>query len=98
MACGGRQTVAASDRCREQIVLSLSPGVSRTDRVIEGLEKTAGVSLEYLRSVSPNLFVYTLSSKARDPGCSRALARLREDSHVRFAEPDARRAPHGFSR
>jgi hypothetical protein len=95
-SCGGRVNVALADQCHEQITLSLAPGVSRIDRVMEGLEEEADVRLEYLRSSSPTLFVYMLRSSANDPGCTRALSRLRQDSRVRFAEPDKRRAVHGF--
>jgi hypothetical protein len=43
------------------------------------------------------LFVYSLSAKGRDPGCTHALSRLRQDSRVRFAEPDLRRTVNGFN-
>jgi hypothetical protein len=98
VSCGGQPNVARAEQCREQIVLSLSPGVGRTDRVMDGLEDDAEVRLEYLRSSSPNLFVYSLSADGRDPGCQGALSRLRRDSRVRFAEPDSRRTVHGLSR
>jgi hypothetical protein len=97
-ACGGRTKVARSEQCHEQIVLSLAPGVGHTERVIEGIEDEAEVRLEYLRTTSPTLFVYTLSARGRDPGCTLALARMRRDSHVRFAEPEQRRTVHGLAR
>jgi hypothetical protein len=97
VSCGGISNVARAEQCREQIMLSLAPGVARTDRVIEGLEEDASVQLEYLRSASPNLFVYSLSSREKDPGCTSALSRLRQNSRVRFAEPDQRRAAHGIA-
>jgi len=78
-------------------VVSLSPGVIRTGRVEDGLQDGAEVKLEYLRSTSPTLFVYSLSAQGRDPGCRLALTRLRQDSRVRFAEPDLRRAVNGFN-
>jgi hypothetical protein len=96
-SCGGRNNVAREYRCNEQIVVSLSPGVMRTGRVENGLQDDAKVRLEYLRSTSPTLFVYTLSAEGKDPGCKRALSRLRQDSRVRFAEPDLRRAVNGFN-
>jgi hypothetical protein len=92
-ACGGHTNVSrAAGGCDEQIILSLAPGFGRTDRVINELSKGAGVQLEYLRSSSPNLHVYRLTAKGKDPQCQNALARLRQDSHVRFAEPDQRRS------
>jgi hypothetical protein len=96
-SCGGRNNIAANERCHEQIVVSLAPGVARTDRVEDRLQDDAEVKLEYLRSTSPTLFVYSLSAKGRDPGCKRALSRLRQDSRVRFAEPDLRRTVNGFN-
>lgn len=78
-------------------MLSLAPGVGRTNREMDRLEDDREVKLEYLRSSSPTVFVYSLSSRGKDPGCQNALARLRQDSHVRFAEPDGRRTAHGFA-
>ena len=98
VSCGGRANVARAEQCREQITLSLSPGVGHTERVVEGIEEDAKVRLEYLRTTSPTLFVYTLSARGRDPGCTQALARMRQDSRVRFAEPDSRRTVHGLAR
>jgi hypothetical protein len=97
VACGSNPRVAKIEQCHEQITLSLAPGVARTDRVIDGLQEGADVNLLYVRASSPNLFVYALSTPARDPGCTRALSRLRQDSRVRFAEPDYRRTVHGFT-
>jgi hypothetical protein len=77
-------------------MLSLAPGVNRTGREMDRLEDDAGVKLEYVRSATPTLFVYTLSARGADPGCKSALSRLRQDSHVRFAEPDSRRTVQGF--
>lgn len=78
------------------MVLSLAPGVIRTDREMDRLEDDADVKLEYVRSTSPTLFVYSLSTRGVDPGCRSALSRLRQNSHVRFVEPDSRRTVRGF--
>jgi hypothetical protein len=91
-ACGGHTNISSADRCSEQIVLSLAPGFGRTDKVINDLSSGAHVRLEYLRSASPTLHVFKLTAKGKDPECHDALARLRQDSHVRIAEPDARRS------
>jgi hypothetical protein len=92
-ACGGNPPVSrAAGQCSEQIVMSFNPGVRRTEDLAEDLAHRVGGRLEYLRASTPNLFVYTLTSRAKDPGCTSTLARLRMDSRVRFAEPDARRA------
>lgn len=92
-ACGGNtRTLSASERCHEQIILSLAPGLFRTERVMNEVSRESDVRLEYLRSASPNLHVFDLTSDGKDPRCQNALARLRQDSHVRFAEPDARRS------
>jgi hypothetical protein len=58
---------------------------------MDRLQDDTNVSLEYVRSTSPTLFVYSLSTDANDPGCRSALSRLRQDSHVRFVEPENRR-------
>jgi hypothetical protein len=91
--CGSNPPVSrAAGQCSEQIVMSFNPGVRRTDDLADELAHRADGHLEYMRASTPNLFVYTLTSRAKDPGCTQALARLRMDSRVRFAEPDARRS------
>jgi hypothetical protein len=97
-SCGGQPNIPLAETCHEQIMLSLAPGVGRTDRVMDGIEDDANVRLEYLRSAGPTLFVYKLSTRGRDPGCLSALSRLRQDSRVRFAESDRHRAVHGLAR
>jgi hypothetical protein len=77
-------------------MLSLSPGVLRTGRELGRLEDDANVKLEYVRTTTPTLFVYTLSARGADPSCRKALSRLRQDSHVRFAEPDGPRTVRGL--
>jgi hypothetical protein len=94
-ACAGHTNVSELDRCNEQITLSLAPGFDRTDKVIKELSRGADVRLDYLRSASQNLHVYHISSDRKDPQCVNALARLRQDSRVRFAEPDVRRTTFG---
>jgi hypothetical protein len=95
-ACASHTNVLdASSRCNEQITLSLAPGYERTDKVIKELSRGADVRLDYLRSASQNLHVYRISSDRKDPQCVNALARLRQDSRVRFAEPDLRRTTFG---
>jgi hypothetical protein len=95
-SCGSNKVVAREDQCREQVILSLAPGVIRTDREMDKLEDSAEVKLEYVRSTSPTVFVYSLSTRRADPGCRSAMSRLRQDSHVRFVELDGRRTVRGF--
>ncbi len=89
---------ANSSQCVEQITLSLAPGFVRTGKLVGELSNGADVKLEYLRSASPNLFVFMLTAKGKDPGCSHALGRLRLDSRVRFAEVDRRRTQFDAAR
>jgi hypothetical protein len=91
--CGGHTNVVRSvDRCNQQIILSLSPGLTRTRTLIKQLARDTHVHLQYVRSTSPNLHVFMLSSTGRDPECDDALVSLRQDSRVRFAEIDERRS------
>ena len=78
--------------------MSFNPGVRCTEDLAEDLADRANGRLEYVRASTPNLFVYTLTSRAKDPGCTQALTRLRMDSRVRFAEPDARRSHYDSAR
>jgi len=97
--CGSAPPVSrAAGQCSEQIVMSFNPGVRRTEDLAEDLADRANGRLEYVRASTPNLFVYTLTSRAKDPGCTQALTRLRMDSRVRFAEPDARRSHYDSAR
>ncbi len=92
-ACGGHTNVSrAAGGCSEQILLSLAPGFDRTDKVVNELSRGAHVRLQYLRSASQTLHVFMLSAEGKDPECHDALARLRQDPHVRIAELDARRS------
>jgi hypothetical protein len=95
-SCGSNKTLAREDQCREQVILSLAPGVLRTDREMDRLEDNSDVKLEFVRSTGPTLFVYSLSTRRADPGCRSAMSRLRQDSHVRFVELDGRRTVRGF--
>lgn len=98
-ACGGHTPVlSAGERCHEQITLSLAPGVLRTDRVMNDVSRGADIDLKYVRSVSTNLHVFMLTADGRDPQCHNALTRLRQDSHVRFAEPDGHRTAFDAAR
>ena len=63
---------------------------------MDRLEDNADVKLEYVRTTTPTLFVYSLSARRADPGCRSAMSRLRQDSHVRFVELDGRRTVRGF--
>lgn len=93
-ACGSpANVVAAGSQCHEQIIVSFSPGFTRSDKLVKELSRSADARLEYLRSSSPTLHVFALTSPHNDPGCKKALAVLRADSRVRFAELDARRVP-----
>lgn len=97
MSCACNADVAdAPGECHEQIILSLAPGYTRTDQMTEALSRDADVHLEYLRSASPTLFVFRLTASGEDSGCTNALARLRQDSRVRFVELDVRRTRHGL--
>lgn len=58
---------------------------------MDRLQDNTKVQLEYVRSTSPTSFVYSLSTRGIDPSCRSALSRLRQDSHVRFVEPNSRR-------
>lgn len=90
-ACGGHTGVSrAEGGCDRQIILSLAPGIVRTDKVIKDIARGANVRLDYLRSSSETLHIFRLTAEGRDPECREALARLQRDSRVRFAEPDRR--------
>lgn len=78
--------------------MSFNPGVRRTNDLAEDLADHVKGRLEFVRASTPNVFVYSLTSRAKDPGCTQALARLRMDSRVRFAEPDARRSHYDAAR
>ncbi len=60
--------------------------------LVKDIALAAHVNLSYVRSISPALHVFVLTSgEDSDSGCVGALARLRADSRVRSVDIDARR-------
>jgi hypothetical protein len=87
----------AASGCSGRVVLTLhepSGGISGTE-LATSLGRKAGVGLEFVASVGPNVFAFTLDDAASDANCGRALTRLRSDARVRSAELDATRKRHG---
>lgn len=87
----------AADGCMGRVVLTLSEpaGATSGTELAEALGREAGVGLEFITSVGPNVFVFTLEDAASDANCGLALTRLRSDARIRSAELDATRKRHG---
>lgn len=87
---------AARADCSLQVIVSFSQDVQSPPGAtfVKDLSRAARVELNYVRSVTPSLHVFVLeAADADDPGCGRALGRLRSDPRVRSVDIDARRQP-----
>lgn len=86
---------SASPVCKQQVIVTLTdaPAGEPDSTLVADLAKSAGAELTYLRAVSANTFVFSLTAGS-ETGCRDALGRLRQDSRVRSAEVDATRKAH----
>jgi hypothetical protein len=84
---------AARASCDARVLVQLVHGVgSPPDQAwLEALSGAAGVQLQYLRALTPQLHVLRLRDAGDSVDCGRALDRLRHDPRVRSAELDKRR-------
>jgi hypothetical protein len=90
-------SASAASGCSGRVVLTLHEpaGAPSGTELARSLGQKAGVGLEFIASVGPNVFAFTLDDAASDANCGRALTRLRSDARVRSAELDATRKRHG---
>jgi len=90
----GNPADAAQSTCSTQVIVSLAPGTRNPpeDDLVKDIGRKAGVNLVYLRSVTPELLVFSLTAAGDD--CDRAVGRLRSDPRVRSVDIDRRRQHH----
>jgi len=83
--------------CSRQILVTLAEPTAATagPELAARIARSAEIGLEFVRSVGPNVFVFTLTDTASDANCEQALTRLRSDPRIRSAELDAARKRHG---
>jgi len=88
------ETASGTQTCSLQVIVSFAQGVRTPpdDSLVKDLARVTGVNLAYLRAVTPELHLFSLSGVGDD--CGKALERLRGDSRVRSADIDQRRQHH----
>ena len=86
--------VPGAGTCALQVIVSFAPGVHTPpeDGLMKDLSRVSGVNLVYLRSVNPELHLFSLSAVGDD--CGKAVERLRSDPRVRSVDVDQRRQHH----
>lgn len=96
--CGPAQSVAEQrgGSCEARVILipSQSMQAPPDDSFVTSLARAAQVRLTFLRSVGPDVLVFSLAAEGDDPGCAKALERLEGDPRVRSVEIDAKRTLH----
>jgi hypothetical protein len=87
---------AGPQHCRVQVIVSFAQAAQNQsppdDRLVQDLARVAGVNLLYLRSVTSELHLFSLSGVGDD--CGKAVERLRGDPRVRSVDIDQRRQHH----
>jgi len=82
--------------CSLQVIVSFAKSAQNQgppeDRLVKDLARVAGVNLVYLRSVTSELHLFSLSGVGDD--CGKAAERLRGDPRVRSVDIDQRRKHH----
>ena len=85
---------AGAQNCDLQVIVSFAQKNQSPaeDRLVKDLARVAGVNLVYLRSVTSELHLFSLSGIGDD--CGKAVERLRGDPRVRSVDIDQRRQHH----
>ncbi len=66
-------------------------GERPADSVVTEISRATNVTLVFVRTAGPGLYVFQLDAGATDEDCHLALARLRGDVRVRSVDIDQRR-------
>ncbi len=95
-ACAASAQAGSSqgDPCATRVIVAFSKdqGTRPSDRFVGDLAHADGVRLEFMRTVGPGLYLFSLT--APDVDCRDALERLRRDGRVRSVDVDERRNIH----
>ena len=84
---------APTAACHARIILGLVQArpPPPDDTWVQDLAAASGVELQYLRAITPTLYVFRISVASSAGGCAAAIERLRRDPRLRSAEIDQRR-------
>ena len=89
MSVSGADTAQAY-ACNVRIILGLAQAMRPppSDQWVLDLAAANGVTLHYLRAITPELYLFRMSAPDAAGGCSAPMARLRRDSRLRSVEFD----------
>lgn len=81
----------ATEVCATQVIVAFSKdqGSRPNGGFVRELARADGVQLRFLRTIGPDLYVFSLATP--EPKCRDALERLRRDARVRSVSVDQRR-------
>lgn len=90
-------SAAVAPTCRARIIVVPQPEAPRftDDAALQALGDTARVRLHLIRTIGPKLYLLELSTRADDPDCAAAIARLQADPRLLSVERDVRRQRQG---
>jgi hypothetical protein len=88
----GADAAPAAD-CHARIILGFTQAMPAPpdEKWVQELAAASGVTLRYLRAITPSLYVFRMSAANAAGDCAAAIERLRRDARVRSAEIDRRR-------
>jgi hypothetical protein len=89
MRASGADTAQAYP-CNARIILGLAQAMQPppSDQWVLDLAAANGVTLHYLRAITPELYLFRMSATDTAGGCSAPMARLRRDPRLRSVEFD----------
>ena len=89
MSVSGADTAQAY-ACNVRIILGLAQAMRPppSDQWVLDLAAANGVTLHYLRAITPELYLFRMSAPDAAGGCSAPMARLRRDPRLRSVEFD----------
>jgi hypothetical protein len=89
MSVAGADTAQAY-ACNVRIILGLAQAMQPppSDQWVLDLAAANGVTLHYLRAITPQLYLFRMTATDAAGGCSAPMARLRRDPRLRSVEFD----------
>jgi hypothetical protein len=89
MRASGADTAPAYT-CNARIILGLAQAMQPppSDQWVLDLAAANGVTLHYLRAITPEFYLFRMSATDTAGGCSAPIARLRRDPRLRSVEFD----------
>jgi hypothetical protein len=84
-----RDEIASAPSCALRIIVTLQSAPD--EALVDDLDRVSGARLELLRTMTSNLYLFSLEGQGPEPECDAAVERLRRDPRVRAVDRDERR-------